>query len=46
VKVGLTAGNISAKPFSATFDNFALLGDATMIDDELGDSGKEEAKKP
>jgi S1-C subfamily serine protease/regulation of enolase protein 1 (concanavalin A-like superfamily) len=46
VKVGLTAGNISAKPFSATFDNFALLGDATMIDDELGDSGKAEAKKP
>ena len=45
VKVGLTAGNISAKPFSATFDNFALLGDATMIDDELGDSGRPEANK-
>ena len=40
IKVGLTAGNISAKPFSATFDTFAVINDVTMIDDEFGDSAK------
>jgi hypothetical protein len=35
VKVGLTASNISAQPFSANFDGFALISDATQIDREL-----------
>jgi hypothetical protein len=37
VKVGLTAGNISAKPFTANFEDFAVLNDATKIDMELGE---------
>jgi S1-C subfamily serine protease len=37
VKVGLTASNISAQPFSATFENFTLQSDAVQIDEELGD---------
>jgi len=37
VKVGLTAANISAKPFTANFENFTLLNDATKIDSEFGD---------
>jgi len=40
VKVGLTAGNISAKPFNPTFEKFALLNDVTMIDEEFGDPDK------
>jgi hypothetical protein len=36
VKVGLTAANISTKPFSASFEDFALLSDATQIDAEFG----------
>ena len=36
VKVGLTAANISAKPFSATFDTFAIVNDVTKIDSEFG----------
>ncbi len=35
VKVGLTASNISAQPFTANFTGFALLGDGTQIDREL-----------
>jgi S1-C subfamily serine protease len=45
VNVGLTAANISAKPFSATFDTFALISDVTMIDEELGEAQKPPAKK-
>ena len=45
VNVGLTAANISAKPFGATFDNFALINDATMIDDEFGEANKPQEKK-
>jgi regulation of enolase protein 1 (concanavalin A-like superfamily) len=37
VKVGLTAANISAQPFTATFENFALLSDVTKLDQALGD---------
>jgi hypothetical protein len=37
VKVGLVASNISAQPFSATFQGFALISDATQIDQELDD---------
>jgi hypothetical protein len=37
VKVGLSAANLSAKPFTATFENFAILNDATKIDSEFGD---------
>jgi S1-C subfamily serine protease len=40
VKVGLTAGNISAKPFNPTFEKFAILNDTTMIDEEFGESDK------
>lgn len=43
--VGLTAANISAKPFSATFDTFAILNDVTMIDDELEEAVKPSEKK-
>lgn len=35
VKVGLTASNISAQPFSATFQRFALITDTTQIDQEM-----------
>ena len=45
VNVGLTAANISAKPFSATFDSFSVINDVTMIDDELGEAQKPPAKK-
>jgi regulation of enolase protein 1 (concanavalin A-like superfamily) len=37
IKVGLVASNISAQPFSATFQGFALISDATQIDQELED---------
>jgi len=37
VKVGLSAVNISAKPYTATFENFTLVNDATKIDSEFGD---------
>ena len=43
--VGLTAANISAKPFSATFDTFAILNDVTMIDDELDEAVKPSEKE-
>jgi S1-C subfamily serine protease/regulation of enolase protein 1 (concanavalin A-like superfamily) len=45
VKVGLTAGNISAKPFTANFQDFALLNDVTMIDEEFGDADKNVPQK-
>jgi hypothetical protein len=37
VKIGLTASNISAQPLTATFQGFALINDATMIDAGLED---------
>jgi regulation of enolase protein 1 (concanavalin A-like superfamily) len=37
VKVGLSATNISAQPFTATFENFTLLGNTTELDEELND---------
>jgi S1-C subfamily serine protease len=37
VQVGLSAANISAKPFTATFENFSIINDVTTIDDEFGD---------
>ncbi len=37
VKVGLSASNISAQPFNATFQNFALVNNVTQIDQALGD---------
>lgn len=36
VKIGLTAANISAKPFDASFENFVLLNDATTVEEEFG----------
>jgi regulation of enolase protein 1 (concanavalin A-like superfamily) len=37
VKVGLSASNISAQPFTATFENFALVNDVGIIDATIGD---------
>jgi S1-C subfamily serine protease/regulation of enolase protein 1 (concanavalin A-like superfamily) len=37
VKVGLSASNISAQPFTATFENFTLLSNSTALDEELND---------
>ncbi len=37
LKIGLSASNISAQPFTATFEGFALISDATQIDSELED---------
>jgi S1-C subfamily serine protease len=38
VKIGLSASNISAKPFSATFENFTLISDVTKMDQALGEN--------
>ena len=52
VKIGLTASNISAKPFTANFEDFAVLSDATVIDEEFAEAEKkpptkkDEPKKP
>jgi len=40
VRIGLSASNISAKPFTATFENFAVLNDVSVIDEEFGNSTK------
>jgi hypothetical protein len=40
VKIGLSASNISAKPFTATFENFALLTDVAIIDAMFGSDAK------
>ena len=40
VKIGLSASNISAKPFTATFENFALITDVAVIDAHFGYSSK------
>jgi len=37
VKIGLSAANISAKPYEANFENFVLLNDANTIDEEFGE---------
>ena len=36
VKIGLSASNVSAAPFTAAFENFAVLSDAAMIDAKFG----------
>ncbi len=36
VKVGLSAANISARPFTAEFKNFAIISDTTKIDADFG----------
>lgn len=36
LKVGLSAANISAKPFTAEFKNFAIIGDTSRIDADFG----------
>jgi S1-C subfamily serine protease len=36
LKIGLTAANMSAKPFEATFENFVLLSDSTKVEEEFG----------
>ncbi|MGP0066622.1 MAG: trypsin-like peptidase domain-containing protein [Isosphaeraceae bacterium] len=37
VRIGLSASNISAQPFSANFENFTLIGDITKMDQALGE---------
>ena len=37
VKIGLSASNISAKPFTAQFENFALISNETQMDAMFGD---------
>jgi S1-C subfamily serine protease len=37
VKVGLSASNVSAAPFSATFENFTLLSDVTKLEQAFGE---------
>jgi S1-C subfamily serine protease len=44
-KVGLVASNISARPFSATFEDFAILNDTTLIDAQFGDGESPGNKK-
>jgi hypothetical protein len=38
LKVGLSASNISATPFTAAFDNFALLSDVSLVGANFGKS--------
>jgi S1-C subfamily serine protease len=38
VKIGLSASNISAEPFSANFENFTLISDVTKMDQALGEN--------
>jgi len=40
VKIGLSATNISADAFTATFENFVLLNDVTIIVGKFGDTTK------
>jgi serine/threonine protein kinase/S1-C subfamily serine protease len=37
VKIGLSAANVSSKPFTANFENFVLLNDATTIEEKFGE---------
>jgi regulation of enolase protein 1 (concanavalin A-like superfamily) len=41
VKVGLCAANISRKPFDANFEDFVIIDDMTVIDEEFGTAGSE-----
>jgi regulation of enolase protein 1 (concanavalin A-like superfamily) len=45
VKVGLSASNISAKPFTANFENFALFNNVTQIDAMFSEPTPEEQKR-
>jgi hypothetical protein len=45
VKIGLSAGNISAKKFSATFENFVLINDVTQLEVMLGEPDLPKEKK-
>ena len=40
VRIGLSASNISATPFTATFGNFVLLDDVTMVEAKFGNVTK------
>lgn len=37
VKIGLTASNLSRKPFTARFSDFFLLDDKLKLAEEFGD---------
>ena len=38
VRVGISASNMSSTPLTATFENFALLGDVPITEAKFGDS--------
>ena len=40
VQLGLSASNISAKAFTASFDDFAIINDTTIIDEEFSQQEK------
>ncbi len=44
VKIGLSASNISAKPFAAQFENFALINSETQLDAMFGEGTIPEKK--
>jgi hypothetical protein len=44
VRIGLSASNISAKPFAAQFENFALINSETQLDAMFGDGTIPEKK--
>ena len=37
IKIGLTASNLSKKPFTARFADFVLLDDKLKLEEEFGD---------
>jgi S1-C subfamily serine protease len=45
IKVGLSASNISAKPFSAQFENFALISNETQLDAMFTEPEKGQTKE-
>jgi hypothetical protein len=44
VKIGLSASNISATPFTATFENFALLSDVKIVEAKFANGASERGK--
>jgi hypothetical protein len=45
LKVGVSAANISAKPFVATFENFAVINSDTQLEALFGDGEIPKEKK-
>jgi serine/threonine protein kinase len=44
VKIGLSASNVSATPFTATFENFALLSDVNVVEAKFGKRASDQGK--